>query len=103
MDALVVVLALAGDDAPADHLAHGGGEHLGVQTQVMLVHQVAGHGVRQRADAQLDGVAVVDQFADQTADGVLHLGGLHGRDLGQGLIHLIEAADVVGCRSPGRP
>ena len=53
-------LVLAGDIAPTDQIHHVGSEHLGVQTQIVLLSQLDREGVGQAADTQLDGVAVVD-------------------------------------------
>lgn len=50
-------LVLAGDIAPTDQIHHVGSEHLGVQTQIVLLSQLDREGVGQAADTQLDGVA----------------------------------------------
>ena len=46
-------------------------EHLGVDAEVVLVAEAAQHGVRDRADADLEGGAVLDQPGDQLADACL--------------------------------
>ena len=54
---------------------HAIGEHLGVDAQVLAVHQEGGDGIGNAADAELQGGAIFDQFGDVTADGLFGLGG----------------------------
>ena len=95
MLAAVDVLARAGDDAALYHLAHEVREHLGVDAEVVLVHEVARAGVRQRADAELDAVAVVDKLGHILADGVVQLA---RRGIGDGVdlvLGLVERRDIL--------
>ena len=95
--ALVDVLLAAGDDAGFHQVHDAVGDHLGVDAQVMLVHEALAHGIGDTADAQLDGVAVVDQAGDVSADGALHGSGLGRGDLGHGGVALhdeVHLADV---------
>ena len=71
--ALVQVLVAVGDNAALDHVRHGSTDLLGVDAQVMTVHQLKADGVGDAAEAQLDAVAVVDHLCGQTSDGLLSL------------------------------
>ena len=71
MHTLIVGFASTGDNASLDEVCHGGGELLGVQAQIMLVHQVLADGIGDAADAHLDGIAVVDEGCDHFADLIL--------------------------------
>ena len=71
--ALVQVLVAVGDNAVLDHVSHGSTDLLGVDAQVMTVHQLKADGVGDAAEAQLDAVAVVDHLSSILSDGLLSL------------------------------
>ena len=95
MFAGVEVFPRPGDDAPADHLADGTGDHLRVQTQILQVHALGGDGVGQRADAELDAVAVAEQTADILRHGQLLRCRLRGSYLPEGVVRLGQHGDLA--------
>ena len=66
--AAVERLAAAGDHARLDQVDDAVGDHLGVDAQVLLVLEELQHRLRDAADAELDGRAVLDQRGDVLAD-----------------------------------
>ncbi len=60
----VALLARAGDDAALDEIEHTIGEHLGMHAQVAPVSERLERRVRNRADAELQGRAILDQLGD---------------------------------------
>ena len=69
----VQVLIAVGDDAALDHVGHGSADLLGVDAQVVAVHQLEADGVGDAAEAQLDAVAVVDHLGGVLGDGLFCL------------------------------
>ena len=62
-------LAVAGDHAALDEVDDAAGDQLGLHAEVVLVVEVHAERRRHRADAHLQGVAVVDQLGgDERAD-----------------------------------
>ena len=61
-------LAAPGDDAGLDQVDHGVREHLGVDAEVLLVHQCLRRRRRDRADAELERRAVRHELGDVAAD-----------------------------------
>ena len=71
--ALIQVLITVGDNALLDHVSHGSADLLGVDAQVVTVHQVEADGVGDAAEAQLDAVAVVNHLSSVACDSLLSL------------------------------
>ena len=71
-------------------MGHGGADLLGVDAQVVLLHQVEADGVGDAPEAQLDAVSVPHHLGDVAGDGLLLLpdGGI--LELVDGLVHLVE-------------
>ena len=90
----VQIFSGTGDDAFFHHGAHEVGEHLAVEAQVFLVHKLPGASVGQRADAQLNGVAVMNQFRHILTD--LLVDGRRGGvgNLIDGIFRFIEGVHV---------
>ena len=88
------MLGLAVDDAGLDQRQHAVGEHLGVDTQILVTHQLRQHGVRNGADAHLQRGAVLDQFGAVAADAGLDLVGLGEVRLDERLVVLHEGVDL---------
>ena len=82
------------DDAGLDQIHHAVAEQLGVQAQILLVLQELQHCVRDGADAQLKGVAVLDQASAVFADPRLGLADVVGLQLGQRGGVLYEIVDL---------
>jgi hypothetical protein len=76
------------DGARQDQVERAVGPHLGVDAQVTVAMQRAAHRVGDRADAHLQGGAVVDEAGDVASDGVL---------LGRRGLRSDAACDVEGC------
>ena len=72
-------LAVAGDGAALDQVDDAVGDHLGVDAEVFLVLQKADHRLRDAADAELNGRAVLHQRGDVFGDLPGRLGDLGGR------------------------
>ena len=99
MEPPVEGLLLSGNHACVDEVHHAGGEHLGVNTQILLICQEGAHGVGNAADTQLNGVTVVDQRSNCFADFLLGFGGFHVGDDILGTVHLhqhVHVPDVDG-------
>ena len=69
----VQVFIAVGDDAALDHVGHGSADLLGVDAQVVAVHQLEADGVGDAAEAQLDAVAVVNHLSSILSNGLLSL------------------------------
>ena len=65
----VDLLGTAVDDAAFDERQHAVGEHLGVDTEVLVASELREHGVGDVANADLEGGAVGDKGGDVFADG----------------------------------
>ena len=91
------VLLRIGDDTGLYQLYHAVAEHLGMDTQVLLVLQEQEHRVGNGADAQLQAVAVLHQGGDILADGALHIADVGRRqfdEVGLLLHDVIQLADM---------
>ena len=95
MHALIVGLTSTGDNAGINKVSHGGGELLGVQAQIVLVHQVLANGIGDTANAHLDGVAILDQRSDHFADLVLFGGGGNRSDAVLGGVDFIQQGNCL--------
>ena len=93
----VDLLLAAGDDALFDEVDEAVGEHFGVDAEFAVAAQRGKDGVRNRADAHLEGGAVFDQVGADFADlGLDFAGGRNGdgRDGDVVLDHRVDAVDV---------
>ena len=70
---LVQVFVPVGHHALLDHPGHGGADLLGVDAQVVAVHQLEPDGIGDAAETQLDAVAIVDHLGGVTGHGLLRL------------------------------
>ena len=78
-------LVLAVDDPFANQLKHAVGEHLGMDTQVLMVAQLRKHRIGNRTDTHLQGSPVLNQGSHVLADFLFHrrrLGEMGGNQRG---------------------
>ena len=87
-------LGLAVDNALAYERQHAVGEHLGMDTQVLMVAQLRQHGVGNGSDAHLQRRAVLDQFGAVRADSLLHVARFGELRLDERLVVLHEQVDL---------
>ena len=104
----VQVLFLAVDDPGLCQLHHAGVDHLCMDAQIVLAHQLLTDGVRDTADPQLDAVSVLNEACHITPDLLLgrvgHALGQDGQrriDLHQ-IIHVPDM-DLGVSEHPGQP
>ena len=69
----IQVLIPVGDHALLDHVSHGGADLLGMDAQVVTVHQFKANGVGDTTEAQLDAVAIVNHLGSVAGNSLLSL------------------------------
>ena len=94
-----------GDHALLDHVGHGGADLLGMDAQVVTVHQFKANGVGDTTEAQLDAVAIVNHLGGVAGNSLLSLadGGDPAARTGVRSDSMITSAIATGrAQSPGR-